>query len=634
MPALQYRRRPFRSVSLKHFVWSKPSVIPLNIDDSVTLSDARTFEFGKSVADTLALTDARVYDRGLAVADTVALSDSAATAKTIPKSIDDTLALADARTFAFGKAIADSLALADARTYDRSSLLADSLTLADARAFSFGKLISDPPVPAFVGAGAGTLVTTGTGTVSKTDCKAGNLLLLHVLERGTPADGSRSNRVNITNLAGTTNADTPVTSALAVGGGASSRQALYAARVTADGTCSWDWTVGASGNDLLLRIYEFSDEALGTTYLTVLENDAVGDPPRTSTTGTSTTVADAIVTTNGVGRLALNFVCLESNQAIGAFSGATGGTWAEAVEEYATASGTIQLQIANMASAGVIDGGTLTVTSTPWGVMGTSIISIPNPLSLADVLTPNKGKVVNVDDSITMSDLLSRVMDYGRTQQDGINLADATIDSQGLRLGDTVALSDSLTRVVTMARTLTDSVILADLLTKAEGQLIADALTLADFIDPQETAGATNHSRNIDDTLSLADARAFAQGKSVTDTISVSDLFAKLLAHGVNVNDAVALTDGFFRLATYVRTPADSLVLQDELLTAVARILALADLVALTDDPQLVNGILTTLLDPIATGRIGRGWTGGRAVPSIGELALVVTGTHEEDDEE
>jgi hypothetical protein len=55
----------------------------------------------------------------------------------------------------------------------------------------------------------------------------------------------------------------------------------------------------------------------------------------------------------------------------------SGGTWVEAVAEYATATGTdgcIQLQTADMASAGTINGGTYTMlASDGWGVIGFAI---------------------------------------------------------------------------------------------------------------------------------------------------------------------------------------------------------------------------------------------------------------------
>jgi hypothetical protein len=63
-------------------------------------------------------------------------------------------------------------------------------------------------------------------------------------------------------------------------------------------------------------------------------------------------------------------------------------------------------------------------------------------------------------------------------------------------------------------------------------------------------------------------------------------------------------------------------------------------LVSLTIDGALARGFSPTqpgtlvMLEGIATGRIGRGWTGGRGLATSGEVAQAVTGISEEDDQE
>jgi hypothetical protein len=93
--------------------------------------------------------------------------------------------------------------------------------------------------------------------------------------------------------------------------------------------------------------------------------------------GSSVTVADIAVITNGTDRLACQFVAIGANQATASFTGETGGDWTEAEAEYATATGataTLQLQTASVAAAGTIDGGTQTISSADWGCIGTAII--------------------------------------------------------------------------------------------------------------------------------------------------------------------------------------------------------------------------------------------------------------------
>jgi hypothetical protein len=101
----------------------------------------------------------------------------------------------------------------------------------------------------------------------------------------------------------------------------------------------------------------------------------------TNTSGptTSTTIADASVTTTAADRLAVNLVSVTDDNALDAFTGMTGGTWAEAIAEYTTALPSpdvaLGLQTATMASAGTIDGGTdVMVASDAWYVFGLAII--------------------------------------------------------------------------------------------------------------------------------------------------------------------------------------------------------------------------------------------------------------------
>ena len=60
------------------------------------------------------------------------------------------------------------------------------------------------------------------------------------------------------------------------------------------------------------------------------------------------------MTTTAAGRLALQFVAVNDDLAVGPFTGMTGGIWVEAVAEFASATGTdgcIQLQIGGAAVA-------------------------------------------------------------------------------------------------------------------------------------------------------------------------------------------------------------------------------------------------------------------------------------------
>ena len=221
------------------------------------------------------------------------------------------------------------------------------------------------PVLASVSDGA-ERTTPGTTTLTKLNCTAGNLIVFHFFVAGDTADWGTSNTINISDLDGT---ELSMNSLINSG-----NIQILLGRVTANGTCSRDITCGASGEDVAARFYEFSGVAYGNNQSDVVENDALTGQNSEAGFTTSTTVSDSDVTTNGPFRLALNFVHLRTNQALGSFTGETGGDWAEAIAEYRATALTLQLQTANMASAGVIDGGTMTVSNTYWQTAGTALI--------------------------------------------------------------------------------------------------------------------------------------------------------------------------------------------------------------------------------------------------------------------
>ena len=127
-------------------------------------------------------------------------------------------------------------------------------------------------------------------------------------------------------------------------------------------------TVGGTSCQIA-RMYDFRNVALSSF---TENNNNFGFSPG------STTISAQQVTTSGTGRLAVSFVFDTYNNALPAFSGETGGNWAEAVGEYTTNSGSrggVQLQTVTMASAGTISGGSMSIiTSASWGVRGFALI--------------------------------------------------------------------------------------------------------------------------------------------------------------------------------------------------------------------------------------------------------------------
>jgi hypothetical protein len=248
------------------------------------------------------------------------------------------------------------------------------------------------PIP--LQASNGAVDTMGAWTATgATPLAVGNIVILQVLSDGTGAAPTFTSATNIENLAGTDNAWTSIGTNFAVGSPTLANQHLWIGRTI--NTSAPTFTGGnSSGDDLYFRMYEFAGVNTGTTLAAVIENATAGSTVNSA--GTSATIADASVQTLGANRLALNFVGGSDDNAIDAFTGMTGGTWAEAVAEYAESSGTdgvIQLQTATLDAAGTIDNGTdgWADATDGWGCVGFALI----PAALAtSYLLPNRSQLV------------------------------------------------------------------------------------------------------------------------------------------------------------------------------------------------------------------------------------------------
>ena len=221
-------------------------------------------------------------------------------------------------------------------------------------------------VPAFLGAGPGVTITTGTGTVSKTGCTEGNLLVLQVYCDGLTDDWDIGNYVNTKTLAGASGL-TFITNQVC---GATATFSVFFGRATADGICSVDVIVGAAGEDLVCRMYEFSGITSVHTAARILDlAEAAGNA------GTSTAVGHATHTTHGDDRLVIELNGINAAQAVSSFSGETGGDYTLETEYQGSGTvGTIALQTALIPTVNTLAGGTFTITSAAWGTWGAALV--------------------------------------------------------------------------------------------------------------------------------------------------------------------------------------------------------------------------------------------------------------------
>ena len=102
------------------------------------------------------------------------------------------------------------------------------------------------------------------------------------------------------------------------------------------------------------------------SFRNVIRTGTIYEGAGATTSGSDDQFFDQSVTTSGVERLAINILFIGDDRDTASMTAETGGDWTQAVAEYAnttgTPDGTIDLQIATMATAGTINGGETLVT--------------------------------------------------------------------------------------------------------------------------------------------------------------------------------------------------------------------------------------------------------------------------------
>jgi len=202
------------------------------------------------------------------------------------------------------------------------------------------------------GAGAATTTTTPLNVPFPSGLQADDLLLMQITIR------------DLTNAP-----TTPSGWTLLYGPDATTvgRQWIFSKFATGSETGNQAVGVGTANIVKIGRMYAFRNVALSS----FTEGGGFGS-------GTVTTISAQSVTTTGVKRLAVSFVFVNDDNAVGSFTGETGGDWTEQVAEFTTIQGSdgcVQLQGATMASAGTISGGSYTMSAAdPWGVRAFALV--------------------------------------------------------------------------------------------------------------------------------------------------------------------------------------------------------------------------------------------------------------------
>ena len=234
--------------------------------------------------------------------------------------------------------------------------------------------------PTFTQAGAGFTDAGGAWSYSTGfNAAVGSLTVLHIFQDGSTTGavtGVAAGSLDV-DLAGTTSAVTTICVDQPCGSPTAGLQHIYVCRRITTASQSTFTGSNSTSEDLYMNAYEFANVSTGTTLATVIENGTAGN--FVNGVGTGTTISDTAVTTLGADRLALNLIGINDDASgIESFAGESGGNWTIPTNGIFASStgtdGTVALQTAAMASAGTINGGSDTIVSLSWGVIGFALI--------------------------------------------------------------------------------------------------------------------------------------------------------------------------------------------------------------------------------------------------------------------
>ena len=488
--------------------------------------------------------------------------------------------------------------------------------------------------PTFVGAGAGVTIASGSAAVTAagSGVAVGDLVILQVLQDGTAASAVTYSAISgIANLAGTASSLTTLATDQVCG--STAKQHLRVGRATST-TCSV--TVATTGDDLYYRIYVFRGVNSGTALTDILENGTAGTIANGS--GATAAVADTGVVTLGADRLALNFVGVDDDNAVSAFDGQTGGTWAVAAEFFSATGtdGSISLQAGYGQELDYLfsSGATYSLGNVAANTARAQSFVAPRTETLATVLlqlayvgaTPADTVIVEIQTDASGSPSGTVV---GTPATLTFNALDATIEfTRAANVKAPLTASSTYWIVVRRSGALNASnyywlyaandpgypggthkvysgtawaaefsdfaFALATGLTASatinggsQTMAAADNWGVIGFaLKPVPAPSGTAWEQPLADTLSLADSATTQAGKSATigDTLALADstafqaVYARTLTDSLTVADAVAFQRALTQSDTLA--VADAIAAQRGIAQAVADTLTLADLAA------------------------------------------------------
>lgn len=214
-------------------------------------------------------------------------------------------------------------------------------------------------------------------------------------------------------------------------------------------------------------------------------------------------------------------------------------------------------------------------------------------------------KDINVDlnDTIIVSDSLSKIKTINRTLADTVKIAESINVALhkaliAINLFDTVLISDSLTKVKAINITLDDTTVISDSLSKikAINLMLNDTVLVAELLTKEKVI-----SRTLADTIIISEL--FNKTKiiniNLADTILVADLLSKVKTINRNLADTVVVSDLLGKIKIINKTLADTVIISDSIIKSLGINIMLSDTIILSDSLNKLKEINIILSDTV-----------------------------------
>lgn len=221
-------------------------------------------------------------------------------------------------------------------------------------------------------------------------------------------------------------------------------------------------------------------------------------------------------------------------------------------------------------------------------------------LTFSDVVTRVTTANRTATDSLTFSDTVARVLTALRAATDSLTHSDtATRTGTFLRsAADSLTHSDTATRIATLLRAATDSLTHSDTATRAvtANRTASDSLTFSDTV-----TRALTLLRNVTDSLTHSDVatRAGTFLRSASDSLTFSEVAEALRVIVRSAADSLVFSDAATRTGTFLRSAADSLTHSDAATRTGTFLRSVSDSLTFSDTATRIKTVVRSAVDSL-----------------------------------